>query len=78
MSEWKHITLFDRPYPQDKQAEGIAIHLAVVEGHCDKCCFLTQCSTRDDFKMPPFSWCMVKKAEILKNLSRPLEGEKDT
>ena len=30
----KHITMFDRPYPAEKQAEGLAIHQAIVEGHC--------------------------------------------
>ena len=45
MSDWKHITLFDRPYPVDKQAEAISIHLAIVEGHCDKCDFLPQLYT---------------------------------
>ena len=78
MSDWKHITLFDRPYPPDKQAEGIAIHLAVVEGHCEKCGFLPQCSTQSDFQFPPFSWCMIKKAEILRGLGRPPEGEEGT
>lgn len=75
MSDWKHITLFDRPCPADKQAEAIAIHLAVVEGHCEKCGFLPQCSTQSDFQFPPFSWCMIKKAEILRGLSRPPEGK---
>ena len=75
MSDWKHITLFDRPYPADKQAEAIAIHLAVVEGHCEKCGSLPQCSTQSDFQFPPFSWCMIKKAEILRGLSRPPESK---
>lgn len=74
MSDWKHITVFDRPSPADKQAEGLAIHQAIVEGHCDTCGFLPQCSTQDDFKFPVFAWCMQRKAEILRNLSR-LPGE---
>ena len=70
MSDWKHITMFDRPYPADKQAEGLAIHHAVVEGHCDKCSFLSQCSTQDDFKFPAFAWCMRRKAEILADMQK--------
>ena len=34
MANWKHITMFDRPYPAEKQAEGIAISQAIVGGHC--------------------------------------------
>lgn len=66
----KHITMFDRPYPAEKQAEGLAIHQAIVEGHCDKCSFLSQCSTQDDFKFPAFAWCMRRKAEILADMRR--------
>ena len=66
----EHITMFDRPYPKDTQAEGLAIHQAIVEGHCDKCGFLSQCSTRDDFKFPVFAWCMRRKAEILADMRR--------
>lgn len=65
MSEWQHITIFDREYPADKQAEGMAIHQAVATGACDKCGFLQKCSTDDSFKPPVFAWCQRKKAEIL-------------
>ena len=41
----KHITMFDRQYTPEKQAEGLAISQAIVYGHCDKCGFLSQCST---------------------------------
>ena len=73
MSNLKRITMFDRPYPTDKQAEAITINLAIVEGHCDKCGFLSQCSTQSDLKLPPFSWCMAKKSEILRDLRHPPE-----
>jgi len=65
-NEWKHITVFDREYPVDKQAEGIAVQEAVVEGHCDKCGFLCKCSTDDSFRPPIFAWCTRRKHEILK------------
>lgn len=44
---WKsytHVTMFDRPYPPEKQAEGLAISQAIVGGHCETCGFLPQCS----------------------------------
>lgn len=75
----KHITIFDRPYPADKQAEGLAISQAIVGGHCEKCGFLPQCSTQGEaFQFPVFAWCMRRKAEILRDLSRPPEEEEDT
>lgn len=46
---WKsytHVTMFDRPYPPEKQAEGLAISQAIVGGHCETCGFLPQCSTQ--------------------------------
>lgn len=61
-----HITMFDRQYPPEKQAEGLAISQAIVGGHCDKCAYLPQCSTDDGFKFPALAWCMKRKAEIMK------------
>lgn len=60
-----HVTMFDRPYPPEKQAEGLAISQTIVGGHCETCGFLTQCSTQKDFKFPVFAWCMRRKAEIM-------------
>ena len=58
-------------YPADKQAEGMAIHQAIVEGHCDKCGFLPQCSTQGKvFQFPVFAWCMRRKAEILADMRK--------
>ena len=65
MTKWKHITMFDRPYPAEKQAEGIAISQAIVGGHCIECGFYKKCTTDNRFKFPVFAWCMRKKAEIL-------------
>lgn len=40
MAEFKHITLFDRQYPADKQAEGIIISQAIATVICcDRCSF---------------------------------------
>lgn len=61
----KHITMFDRPYPEDKLAEGLAISQAIGGGHCDKCGFISQCSTDRNDQFPVFAWCMKRKSEIL-------------
>lgn len=66
MSDWKHVTVFDGHYPIDKQAEGIAVSVAVAEGHCNKCGFLPKCSVEDSFRPPIFAWCTRKKHAILK------------
>ena len=67
---WEHSPMFDRQYSPEKQAEGLAISQAIVYGHCDKCGFLSQCSTQDDFKFPVFAWCMQRKAEILADMRK--------
>lgn len=65
--------MFDRPYPMDKQAEGIACQQAVMEGHCGQCGFRRQCSTDRDFKFPVFAWCSRRKAEILTEWKKPAQ-----
>ena len=65
MPKLKHITMFDRQYPAEKQAEGIAISQAIVGGHCIECGFYKKCTTDNRFKFPVFAWCMRRKAEIL-------------
>lgn len=71
---WTHITLFDRHYSKDKQAEGLAIIQAVVSGQCDKYIFLEPCSTGKPFQMPASTWCMQKKSQILKKWEKGVEG----
>ncbi len=61
----RHITLFDRAYPAEKQAEGLAISEAIVNGECDKCAFLARCKSDESFIFPVFAWCSRRKAEIL-------------
>lgn len=58
MDKWTHTTLFDRPYPPEKRAEGLAISQAIVGGYCDECVFLTKCITQRTFKFPASAWCM--------------------
>ena len=66
MDRWTHTTLFDRPYPPEKRAEGLAISQAIVGGYCDEYVFLTKCITQRTFKFPASAWCMKRKAKILK------------
>lgn len=72
-----NITIFDRLYPMDKQAEGMAVHWAVVSGACDSCSNRLPCENwTPDSPMvfpPPGAACATKKAEILRQLSG--EGE---
>ncbi len=67
MNDYTYITIFDREYPMDKQAEGIAISQAICSGACNRCRFLEQCSNDDRFEFPREAWCSKKKAEILAN-----------
>ena len=64
---WTHITTFDREYPKDVQAEGIAVHEAVAEQHCNRCVFIARCVSDDTFRPPFFAWCQARKKEILKS-----------
>ena len=67
----KHITMFDRQYTPEKQAEGLAISQAIVYEHCDKCGFLSQCSAQGAaFLFPVFAVCMSRKAEILADIRK--------
>lgn len=74
MSDYTHITMFDREYPPEVQAEGIAISEAVAKGHCNCCGFLSVCSTDDNFRPPIFAWCSRRKSEILKDWKRKVDS----
>ena len=60
-----YITIFDRPYPKDKQMEGIAISQAVVSGDCFKCPYYKQCSSDETFRPTPDTACMKRKKKLL-------------
>ncbi|MBP3538572.1 MAG: hypothetical protein J6J62_01885 [Oscillospiraceae bacterium] len=66
MSDFTHITIFDKPYSVEKMAEGCAISLAFAYGACNVCKYIETCSTNEKFAFPADAWCMKKKAEILK------------
>lgn len=59
------VTLFDKLYPADKQAEGQAVSWAVASGACNKCPLLWRCEIDERFTPPAKAACMKKKAEIL-------------
>lgn len=61
-------TIFDRPYPADKQAEGMAVQWAVVSGACDKCKYLKRCENDAAFVFPSAADCMVRKNKILQEM----------
>ena len=63
-----NVTIFDRPYPADKQAEGMAVQWAVVSGACDKCQYLKRCESDAAFVFPAMAACMVRKNEILQEM----------
>lgn len=65
MADMTLITMFDRPYPADKQAEGRAVSWAIASGACNACKHLPRCSTDNRFVFPADAACMKKKAELL-------------
>lgn len=67
-----NITIFDRPYSADRQAEGIAVSWVVASGACDKCPHLPRCESDRTFVPPADAACMIKKVEIL--AGRTAEG----
>lgn len=74
----KQIVFFDGVTHGDKQAEGIAISEAVVNGKCNNCPFLKECQSNENFKFPEPAWCYQRKMQILKDwLSRGFKGGKN-
>ena len=59
------VTIFDRPYTPEKQAEGQAVSWAVANMLCFKCGHYFRCSVDTTFVPPEDTFCMRKKAEIL-------------
>jgi len=63
---YTNFTMFDRQYPKEKQAEGLAISYAVASGKCNDCRFLKQCESDRNFAFPDEAYCQKRKREILK------------
>lgn len=64
------ITIFDKPYSQEKLAEGLAISTAIMSGACDRCEYLRVCESSGVSAFPSDAWCMKKKAELLKEVTQ--------
>ena len=65
MRDFTLITMFDKLYPADKQAEGRAISWAITSGACNSCLHLRRCSSDNRFVFPSDAACMKKKKELL-------------
>lgn len=61
-----NVVIFDKPYSENKIAEGRAIQWAVVNGICNECKHLRECENNSNFKFPHNAPCMIKKSELLK------------
>ena len=63
----KHVTIFDKPYSAEKQAEGLAVNWAVITGACNYCRHVKICSSElSDYLWETFPHdapCMVKMRE---------------
>lgn len=62
----KHITMFDRQYTPEKQAEGLAISQAIVFGHCDKCAFCHNARHRglNSRSLPSHGVCIARQKSL--------------
>lgn len=61
-----NIVIFDKLYPKDKQAEGMAINWCLLHGKCHACRDLVRCQVDPDFTPPKYSACMIRKRKILR------------
>lgn len=69
-----NVVIFDKPYSDEKIAEGRAIQWAVVSGACNWCKYLPQCEKDENFEFPPDAPCMLKKLEFLSGAK--MDGER--
>ena len=61
-----NVVIFDKPYSEDKIAEGRAVQWAAVSGACNRCNHLQKCENDNNFEFPQNAPCMIKKSELLK------------
>ena len=66
MANEKNVLLFTQQLTADRQAEGLAVHWAVMTGKCNQCDYLPRCCSDSSFKLPKDSFCIKKKEKILK------------
>lgn len=69
----KSVTVFDKPYSAEKQAEGLAVSWAVQTGACLMCEHLQNCESNRNFVFPEDSPCVKRKGEILEQLNGRLK-----
>lgn len=72
-----NITIFDKAYDRDKNAEGLAIANSVLNGECDICPSVAVCSSNGNFKFPTDAACTVHKREILQSWEKMYGGQDD-
>jgi hypothetical protein len=63
-----HITMFNKPYSEDKIAEGLAISYAVQNGICHKCEYKFYCTSNHVFEFPENAPCMHIKRKIRRGI----------
>ena len=61
-----NVVVFDKLYSGEKIAEGRAVQWAVLSGACNKCKYLSQCESDNNFEFPQNAPCMIKKIELMK------------
>lgn len=61
-----NVLIFDGPYNQDKQAEGVGVNWAFCSGACNYCPYLPRCESDNEFVFPADAACTIKKNEVLK------------
>ena len=66
----KLITMFDKQYSDDVQAEGLGVAFAVATGACNECSCLPLCETDGAFVFPEDAPCMVRKREVLAEMKK--------
>lgn len=58
--------IFTDQLPAEKQAEGLAVHQAIMSGACNKCDCLARCCSDSTFEFPKDAFCTAEKERILK------------
>ena len=66
----KHITMFDRQYTPEKQAEDWQSLRPSCLGIVTSAPFATMLDTGAEFTFPAVAWCMHRKAEILADMQK--------
>ena len=71
----EHVTLFDKPYSDEKIAEGLAVAKCVANRACVWCAWLLQCAEDEHFTFPEDAPCTKEKEKILRDWKNKEETE---